>query len=473
MADHARSVLAAIVPRRRDLLLQAQQTLQDEHFTDKTWRTVWKLLERYYEVAGDILPAATLADLLARQDVDESESLLYEQAYAELEATEIADHEFRYACDALRDARAKHMTGIAITTSFEILERQVEVEGEVLRGHQDARRHLYAELATIDRLQGAESAPEGDMRHESDRIMQAYADKASGKTTAGIYTGIDPLDRATGGFQPGELVLIAAYTSQGKTQMTVQCAWHAAVVLGKNVYFGTSETVRDQVWRRLCARHSRLPQFGLRTGLDSDDIKNGVLTEEHQRVYQDVLQDLRTNPAYGRLYIGQVPRGATLGFLEARMKRQADLWHMDLALFDYLPLLKPDRHRDSAQHELNDLLKDAKVFATSFYDGAGVPFVSPWQISQSRWKDAIALNRYTLASLADTSEAEKSADTIVTLLRNEESKHKALMQTIKLRDGDIPEPFEIDLDYRNSYLGTEESAVDSVNESDDFMRFLS
>lgn len=475
MADYASTVLAGILPNRRDLLLLAQQHLEDEHFTDETHSTLWKIICRYYDIAGDVLPQKTLSDLLTRQEVDEAKQLLYEETFAELASREVADHEVRYAIDGMRDLRARHKTGVAITTAFEILERKHETpDGEVLKGHEAARNYLYAELGQIDRLNHAETAPEGDARLEADAVLQRYADRKAGKLATGVYSGITQLDQATGGFANGELILIAAYTNQGKTQMFTQAAWHAAVMQGKNCFVGTSETVRDQVWRRMIARHSRLPQFGKKDGLNSQDIKDGTLSEADEKIFFECVHDLKTNPSYGKIYIAQVPRGATLGFLEARMKRQGEQWEIQWSGFDYLPLLKPDRPRGSQREEQNDLLKDAKVMAVSFYDGQGIPFVSPWQMSQSKYSYAKQVGQYELASLADTSEAEKSADQIVSMLRNEETPKEVLMQLLKVRDGDIPPPFTVSVDFRNAYLGSESSAVSVLDDGDDddFMSML-
>lgn len=474
MADYQNVLLAGILPNRRDLLLLAQQHLEDEHFSDETLGKIWKLLGRYYDVAGDVLPKQTLTDLLSRQGVDEAKQLLFEETFEELCERQVADHEVRYAIDGLKDLRARHRTGVAITSAFEILERELTgPNGEVLKGHEDARSFLYAELGQIDRLNHQESAPEGDARLDADEVAKKYADRKAGKTTSGVYSGIDQLDQATGGFANGELILVAAYTNQGKTQFVTQAAWHAAVMQGKNVFLGTSETVRDQVWRRMVARHTRLPMFNRKDGIDSQRIKDGTLSDEDEKVFLEALHDLKTNPSYGKIYIAQVPRGATLGFLEARMKRQGEQWDIQWAGFDYLPLLKPDRPRQSAQHELNDLVKDAKVMATSFYDGRGVPFISPWQMSQSKYSYAKQVGSYELASLADTSEAEKSADQIISLLRNEETPKELLMQLLKVRDGDIPQPFKVSVDFRNAFLGAEASALSALDGDDGEDDFLS
>lgn len=798
MIDHAKVVLGAIIPDRKDLLLYAVQHLEDEHFRGEVLNGIWRSINKYYDIAGDVLPKKTLTDLLAAsKDMDAAKALLYEEAFSEIENLTPADHEFRYSVDALKELRAEQLTGESITTAFEILMRGAEVGRDTLKGHKEARQYALEQFSVIDRLTNAEGAPEGDMMGERSEVLAEYIDKKTGKAGKGILTGIPAVDKVSGGFQRGELVLICAYTNQGKasplwtpvltpsgwrkigdlsvgdrvssvdgsvqtvqgvfdrgvmetyrvatrdggevltaadhlwtvqdqndragktatewrtlttlelaeglskgrryylpipkpthfdaqsqlpidpytlgallgdgsfrhsdvrfsnhvadieilenlrnvgrwvpatavhdwrlvdpnqslreslrelglwglyshekflpesylrasvedrlsvlqgimdtdgtvsasghnveltlsseqlvrqvvelthslggatgpvrkratshkdawrvnlflpqefppfrlarklerwsqprphtswgvrrviksvekvgaeevrcisvsaedslyitqdylvthnTQMCCQTAWSAAVEQGKNVFFATSETVRATVRRRIVARHSRQPQFGLPKGLDSTDLKNGTLSVPQEKVLQAVLDDLKNNPAYGKLHIAQIPRGATLSYVEARMNRAASEYQVDLALCDYLALLKSDRKRNSEREEMNEILKDAKVFATSFQDGLGVPFISPWQIKQASFKDAQTTGAYGLASLADTSEAEKSSDQIITLLRQAEQQQQLSLQFLKMRDGDIPNAITLQTDFRNAYLGTSGGGMQS------------
>lgn len=475
MIDHERRVLAGITPARRDLLLYALQHLQEEHFRNEVARNIFKLLDRYYNITADILPAKLLADMLSRAGTDTAKSLLYEQFYGECVADVCPESEFRYSVDALKDLRSQQKTGEAITTAFEILERGAEVEGVTLQGHTPAREFLYSELAQIDRLNSVEASPEGDMRKEAEEMRRDYARRKAGEISTGIGSGIDSLDLSTGGFANGELIMVCAYTGAGKSQFVTQTSWDAVVNQGKNVFFATSETVRTQVMRRVIARHSRLPQFGLPGGLNSAHIKMGALDEKGEQVFAAALDDFEHNPTYGKLYIAQVPRGATLGFVEARLARQAANFHVDLCVMDYLALLKADRKRQSSREEFGDILKDAKVMATSHDQGNGVPVISPWSMSQNAYKDALKSGEYQLANLAETSEAEKSADQIISILRQPDTPNEAKVQFLKTRDSELPAPIMLDLDFRSTYLNVKSAGGMALfgggGGSDDFSGF--
>lgn len=462
--DHGAHVLAAIVPDRADLLLTALIRLEPQHFPNEIQRNIFTMLERYHGIANGVMPPKILSDLLKREAVEPAKALLYEQTYATLAAARVEDHEFRYAIDALKSLRADRLTGEAITTAFEIKERGLEIDGEEHRGHEASREYLRAELARIDKIDGSDHAPEGDVRTEGDEIRAEYAARKAGETTSGILTGIAEIDGANDGFHNGELVLVAAYTSEGKSQFVSQTAWHAATQQGKNVFFATTETLRAQIRRRIIARHSRLPQFGYEGGLNASTIKTGTLDPEQEMVLEAVLDDLETNPDYGRLHITQVPRGGTLGFVEGRMLRAEQQWPIDLAVIDYLALLKPDARRKDTREEFNDLLRDAKTLAASFAQGRGVPLLSPWQTGREKWRTALEVGEYFLDAMSDTSEAEKSSDQIISLLRLPDAPDEARVKFLKTRDGETPPLQTLAIDYRNAYLGSRRAAQrDDIN----------
>ena len=454
-ADPQKQVLGAILAGRQDLLSHAMLHVSEEHFTSEVTRGLWQMLTRYWEIAGGILPLETLSDLMDRGGWDASKSLLFEETYKSVSQSPVKDHEYRYAIDSLKDRRAQQLTGEAITTTFEILERGSEVGRDYLKGHQEARTYAYQRFAEIDKLDNREIAPEGDIRNEANEIMAEYQTQKEGKAHAGVMCGIHSIDSHTGGFQRGELVLVAAYAGGGKTQFCCQTAWHAAVGQGENVFFATSETVRPTVRRRIVARHSRLPQFGLPNGLDSTKIKKGTLSKDEEKILQEVVEDLSTNPAYGKIYIAQIPRGATLPYVEARANRQAAEWDVGLIVMDYLALFKSESNRATEREAFNEILRSAKVYAASFAEGRGVPFISPWQIRREAYNEASRHGLYSLNSLADTAEAERSSDQILSLYQSESDldRRSTSLQFLKMRDGELPRPRDLHVDYRNAYLG--------------------
>ena len=286
-----------------------------------------------------------------------------------------------------------------------------------------------------------------------DDYAQAKARRLAG-TSGGIRTGVEEIDRKVGGFQRGELILLAGYSSDGKSSFGVQVAWSAAVEQGKNVVFLTTETLRHQIRRKIVSRHSKLPQFGLLPdGLNSWDLKSGTLPDELEAKYTEVTRDLTKNPAYGNLFIAQVPRSATLASLDQRLHRIQRGFDIDLVVMDYLALLQSGLRRQSNREELEMLMKEAKLLAVNFNNGQGVPFVSPWQVSRDARTKAEQAGMYDSTATSGTAEATNSADLILSLLAPTDNTSRytdITMQILKNRDGETANGITVEVDYATS-----------------------
>lgn len=453
-------VLGGILPSFTGRLARARIRLTADHFYSENHKSIYTVLERFYDKYGVVLDPDLFSDLLAKrnQGSGAAKVVVLEQLYQQLAAMPVSESRFMYGLDELISRQSQRATGEAISEAYEILERGWEdpngKPGEVLEGHSAARQHLYARLSEIDRAEFGEHAPEGDMRSERQYALTDYAarkerDQMGGHI--GVISGIGAIDRAIGGMAPGELALVVGYTTAGKSQLCTSWSWHAAVMEGLDVAFFTTETVRDQVKRRLYARHSRHPMFGRPGGINSKDIRNGTLSAADEEVFRAVVDDLENNPKYGAFYLAQVPHGAPLSYVESRLREAGRRRDLKLCVVDYLALIRSDTKRPSAREEANDVLRGAKQMATSFSNGEGIPVISPWQVQQAAYREAMARNAYTLTNLADTSEAEKVSDTIMAIIREEQEDRFARLQFLKVRDGDLPPISEVSIDFRNSY----------------------
>lgn len=456
--DAARAVLAGIIPGRNDRFLEAWSRLESVHFKSTELRNVFEILKRYFSTTGSVPSRRTFVDALKRYRSDTATAIYYSELWDQLEKETYEDDEFRWAIESLREQRAQQLTGEMLTNAFEALERGFKDEdGKEFKGHSDARKLLWQELAEIDRVGIEEHAPEGDIRMEMEDVHREYEDVKKGKGKSFVRTGIPTLDRDFG-IHPSEMWLVCAYTGEGKSVLVTQMAWHAAVMEGKNVFFATAEMGRSQVRRRIIARHSKQPEFGLPEGLNSSAIKMGTLGE-HEAKFFEVTDDLKNNPKYGRIWISQVPRAGSLGQVEARLRRAQSLWNVDLVVIDYLTLLRSDRQRKDPRAELNDILRETKAIATGFNSGKGVPIISPWPMSKDAWRRAQQSGRYEIADLGETSEAEKSSDLVLALLRLPEEPNEVKVQVLKNRDGDVPHPFVLKSDFKTSTLVEKQEAT--------------
>lgn len=464
--EHAEVVLAAIIPNRRDLLDKAMRKVTPEHFTDPTLRAIYNFLVKYVEVASWVLPKEALSDMLVNADA--GKKLLLEEMYDALAEKPATESDFDWSLDLLRDLHAEKQVGEALNEAMQILVQGVENKtGEVAKGQAEARNHILERFSIIERGLFVEEAPEGDMRLEHDEMIADYQNRKKLREAGlsdGILYGIPELDIKTGGYQNGELNFVIGYTSCGKTSLaTVQLAWHAAVMQGKNVVIATTETLRPQVQRKIIARHSRMSQFDLGSGLNSKDIKNGSLLPQQEKKLYEVIDDFTRSKDYGICNIIQVPKGTTVVALENRLNRLQKEFNIDLVIMDYIALLATGRKRQTAREELAGIVLESKQLATSFDSGRGIPLVSPWQVSRSAWEMAQKMRGYNLTALAETAETERSADGVLALLEpnpNTSRYADIMAQVLKNRDGETSDGITLRADYATSYFEAETSSSD-------------
>lgn len=467
--EHGDIVLSAIIPDRRDLLDKAMLHLTPSHFTSTLQSKIFDMAERYYKVTGSVITPLALGDLLTKMKADDGKRKYYLETMDLLSATKVDDADFKWSLEQLKELKAERETQQALTESMEILTRgATDSKGEELLGHDDARKHLMSRLADIDKELYKQASPEGDVRTEAEQIFLEYAERKENRAIGGVKFGIPNLDDVLGGgLNKGELCLVVGGSSSGKTSLaTIQYPWYAAVMQGKNVFIATSETIRPVVRRKLYCRHSRHEMFADRCpgGLNSRDAKDGSFTMEEEEIFQDVIRDFTTNPNYGKIHVVQVPKGAGLDFVEGRMIAAQREFNIDLAVVDYLALLRSERKRQQDREELSSILKGSKQLCTAFNDGEGVPMISPWQVNRTWWEKAVEVGYYTTAALAETAEATNSPDVIISILepRVNDSREVDLKgQVLKNRDGEKSIETMLHVDYATSWFTAPSSPISS------------
>lgn len=458
--DHARVVLGTIIPDRIDLLEVALQHIEPEYILDATLQGIFVLLRKYHELAGGVLSHSALNDILARQ-VDAGKLAQFSETYLTLAEAQSKEENFRWSLGELKDLAAERATGEALMEAVTIHRTGlVDDDGETLRGHQAARQRALERFSEIDKSLHRLTSPEGDMRQEGNQMREDYSERKHSHlkgVDAGVRFGIENLDAKIGGLQRGDICLVVGSTSVGKTAAVCALGWSACVEQGKNVVFLTTETLRPQVRRKLLARHSKLALFGLVEGLNTRDLKAGTLSAPEELALDTVIRDFTTNPNYGRMQILQVPRGASLATLESKLQQYQREFPIDLVIMDYLRLLRSEKKRQTDREEINSIMVEAKQLATTFNDGMGIPFVSPWQVSRAQQEIATKAGYYTSAALSDSAEASNTADVIVALLAQgeNESRHVELRaQVLKNRDGETASGLLVQVDYATAHFSS-------------------
>jgi replicative DNA helicase len=463
--EHGKTVLAVILGAGGVKALDyAARHVSDGHFEDRVQKALFVLAQRYADQTRGTLPRHALEDLLRERPP--GTALLYLEYYDLLTGLHPSASDFKHSVAMLRELHSEKETAEALAQGMEILRAGAKDErGNDLRGAGDARAHVQAAFADIERENSAGQAPEGDTRTEMARVRETYARarelRLSGRS-AGVSTGIAPLDEVlSGGLSPGELALLVGFTSAGKSQFMAHLAWHTSAVLGRNVVLFASETTRANMLVRILGRHSKLPKFGLPGGLNTRDIRAGTLSAEEYAAFREVTEDFARSP--GQPYIVQVPRGFTVSWLEARLNAVSRQFMPDLCLIDYLGLARPERTRKDRREELGLILQDAKQLAVTFGDGHGVPIASPWQISREGRRAVRERGGYVLSDLSETAEAANTPDVILSVLEpeNDDTRGRAVplkFDVLKNRENERYVRLELQADFACSYFQLRDSA---------------
>jgi replicative DNA helicase len=253
-----------------------------------------------------------------------------------------------------------------------------------------------------------------------DRV-QEMADNPNAIT--GVPTGFYDLDRMTSGLQAGDLVVLAARPSMGKTALAVNIAEHVALNEGLPVAVFSMEMGASQLAVRVVGSIGRIDQGHLRTGKLSD--------EEWPRL-ADAIDRLRTVS----LHIDETP-GLTTSELRANARRLArQCGKLGLIVVDYLQLMTGSTTGgDNRATELGEISRGLKMLAKELQ----CPVIALSQLNRS--VEQRTDKRPMMSDLRESGAIEQDADIIMFIYRddyyNKESKEPGIAEIIigKQRNG--------------------------------------
>lgn len=238
----------------------------------------------------------------------------------------------------------------------------------------------------------------------------------------GVGSGIKDLDEKTSGFQKGEMILIAARPSMGKTTFALNIAETAALRDGKSVVIFSLEMPREQLAYKLLCSEASVDMLKLRTGnLDDDD---------WERIAK------ATGPlSKAKIYIDDT---AGLSVMEMRSKcRKIKMEHgIDMILIDYLQLMSGS-NTESRQQEVSEISRSIKALAKEME----CPVIALSQLSRA--PEQRADHRPMLSDLRESGSIEQDADVVMFLYRdeyyNKESEDRGTAECIiaKQRNGPV------------------------------------
>jgi replicative DNA helicase len=227
-------------------------------------------------------------------------------------------------------------------------------------------------------------------------IQRAHEEK---KLITGVPTGFTDLDSLTSGFQRGDLVIIAARPSMGKTSLALNVAQHVGTRTGLTVGVFSLEMSREQLFLRMLSSEAQIDGHALRTGfLRSDDW--GRLTEALGTLGQ------------AKVFIDDSP-GVGVLEMRAKSRRLAAEHGLHLLIVDYIQLMQGRGRFDNRTQELGAISRALKGLAKEL----DVPVVALSQLSRA--PEGRADHRPQLSDLRESGALEQDADVVLLIFRED------------------------------------------------------
>jgi replicative DNA helicase len=256
-----------------------------------------------------------------------------------------------------------------------------------------------------------------------DKIEQLYNNPHNGVT--GVSSGFADLDKMTAGFQSGDLVIVAARPSMGKTTFAMNLCEQAAMNEDKPVLIFSLEMPSEQIMMRMLASLGRVDQTKIRTGqLDDEDWARvsstmGIMLEQ------------------GKMYIDD-SSGLTPTDVRSRARRIArEYGGLSMIMIDYLQLMQVPALKDNRTLEISEISRSLKALAKELE----IPVVALSQLNRSL--EQRADKRPINSDLRESGAIEQDADLIMFIYRdevyNDDTEDKGTAEIIigKQRNGPI------------------------------------
>jgi replicative DNA helicase len=258
-------------------------------------------------------------------------------------------------------------------------------------------------------------------------LIKASIDKLTELSTrsgdvVGISSGFKDLDKMTAGFQPGEITIIAARPSMGKTAFSLNIAQHAAIREKRCVAYFSVEMAKEQMMMRMLASEARVGLSDLRAGSVNDNAWPRLI-------------DKASKMAEANIFIDDTS-GISPFEIRAKTRRLKAQHGLDMIIIDYLQLMDLKQKVESRERAVSEISRSLKALAKEL----SIPVVALAQLN--RGVEGRSDRRPMLSDLRESGSIEQDADVIMMLYRedyydreNPDSKGQAEVIIAKQRNG--------------------------------------
>ncbi|MDX6648607.1 MAG: replicative helicase, partial [Solirubrobacteraceae bacterium] len=220
-----------------------------------------------------------------------------------------------------------------------------------------------------------------------------------GTALTGVPSGFDRLDELTGGFQPGNLIIIAARPSMGKSALVANIAENAALDHGHPVALFSLEMSESELAQRFVASQA---------SIKGEDLSKGRVAEKRWPKILAATNKLSQAPLY-------IDDSSDVGLLEIRAKarRLHAQKEIGLIIIDYLQLLRADSRIENRVEQVGQMSRGLKILAREL----NVPVIALSQLN--RGVEARTDKRPLLSDLRESGSIEQDADVVMFIYRDE------------------------------------------------------
>jgi len=290
------------------------------------------------------------------------------------------------------------------------------IQRSLIRISSEIIEESYDETTDVfDLLDKAESklyeVTQGNIKRSSETaqslVMQAkkrIEEIASKEGLSGVATGFHDLDKLTSGWQPSDLIIIAARPGMGKTAFVLSMARNIAITYGHGVALFSLEMSSVQLITRLISSE---------TGLSSEKLRTGKLEKHEWEQLSIKVKDLEKAP----LYIDDTP-SLSIFDLRAKARRLASQYGIRMIVVDYLQLMTAGGSGKNGggnrEQEISTISRNLKALAKEL----NIPVIALSQLSRAV-ETRGSSKRPLLSDLRESGAIEQDADIVSFIYRPE------------------------------------------------------
>ncbi len=372
-----------------DAIVRATEYVDDTMFYREGHRRMFRAMVSISE-RGEIADPLTLAEELSR--------------HGELEASGGKDY-IGFLIDVV--PTAAHVEYHAkIVREKALLRRLIEastaIVSEAFEGRTPVAQLLDEAEAKIFQV-SQERSNEGFTRIKEllwPTMERIEALQKGGKTITGVASGFTDLDELTSGFQPSDLVIVAARPSMGKTAIVLNMAQHAAIENNVPIAVFSLEMSKESLVQRLLTSEGRV---------DAQRLRKGMLHNDDFPRLARAAGILSTAP----IWIDDTP-GITLLEIRSKSRRLKADNNIGMVIVDYLQLIQGPSDSESRQQEISQISRSLKALAKELK----VPVLALSQLSRAPEQRA-GDHRPQLSDLRESGAIEQDADLVMFIYRQE------------------------------------------------------